>query len=231
VLIVRDARDLPAGEPGVVVTPVARGATPGATSAPPEVRDHPITRGVTWADVGAPAVAGDGPPAGWTPVVSAGGQVWIAVREQPIRAVWIGFETADWARSAEFVVFCANVFNWGGAGGERFASYPVGTLDGDWQAVELAGSAAPPEPGVWPGLYRRADGTLRALHGPDVPFPAPRETNWHARLDALARDARGRLGLAPLLSLLALACLLSAAAAWKPRRKLAMAAAASGGAT
>jgi hypothetical protein len=219
VVLVRDARDLPAGEPGVVLPPadVAPPAGDGAGAAGPEVRDHPVTRGVAWADVDPPAVVRGGPPAGWTPVVSAGGKVWVAVREQPIRGVWIGFDTTDWARSAEFVIFWANVFTWAGAGGERFASYPVGSLDGAWQAVELAGAAAPPEPGLWPGLYGRADGTLRALHAPDVPFPPLRETGWRAKLARVARDARGRLALAPVLALLALACLLAAAAAWKPR--------------
>lgn len=224
VVIVRDTRDLPAGEAGVVLAPVAGAAATRSDSAPPDVNDHPITRGVTWADVGVPAVAGDGPPAGWTPVVSAAGKVWVAVREQPIRAVWIRFETADWARSAEFVVFWANVFSWAGAGGERFVSHPVGSLEGGWQEVELAGSFVAPEPGLWPGLYRRADGTLRALHAPDVPFPTPRETNWRARLDQLARDGSARLELAPAVALLAVACLLLAAAAWKPRTKSASAA-------
>jgi hypothetical protein len=81
----------------------------------------------------------------------------------------------------------------------------VGTLEGDWRAVELAGSAAaagagPPEPGLWPGLYRLSDGTLRALHAPDVPFPDVAETGWRERLAALADDAQARVDLAPVLS-------------------------------
>lgn len=220
VILAGDAGALPPGEPGVVVAPVAGGgAGRAARLAEPTVREHPITTGVTWADVGSPALVPGGPPNGWAPVVSSGANVWVAVREQPVRAVWIGFETADWARSAEFVVFWANVFNWAGAGGERFASYPVATLEGDWEAVELAEALVPPEHGLWPGLYRRADGTLRALHAPHVPFPAPRQTDWRDRLARLARDAQGRLALAPGLSLLGLICLLLAMLLWKPRRR------------
>jgi hypothetical protein len=221
VFLVRDAGDMPAGEPGVVIVQPTAGAGGDGAADAVEVREHPVTRGVAWAAVGSPAVAPAGPPAGWTPVVSRGGKVWVAVREQPIRAVWVGFETAGWARSAEFVVFFANLFAWAGAGGERFASHPVGSLEGRWDAVELAGSAAPPEPGLWPGLYRRPDGTLRALHAPDVPFPPFAGSDWRARLAGLERDGPGRLALAPGLSLAALACLLLAGAAWKPRAKAA----------
>jgi hypothetical protein len=186
------------------------------------VRDHPLTQGVTWGEVVRAALPGGvnpRPPEGWTPVVSAAGKVWVAVREQPIRAVWIGFETADWARSPEFVVFWANVFNWAGAGGERFASYPVGSLEGDWQAVELAGSVVPPEPGLWPGLYRRAsDGVLGAVYAPDVPFPAPPDaTDARRRLERVADGAGGRFELSGVLSLLAVVCVALAALAWKRR--------------
>ena len=223
VAVVRDARDLPAGEPGVVVANAtsAAGSGRGPAAAPLDVRDHPVTRGVAWADVGSPALATDAPPPpaeGWAPVVSAGGKVWVAVREQPIRAVWVGVDAPEWARSADFVVFWADVFNWVGAGGERFASHPVGSLAADWRAVELAGSVAPPEPGLWPGLYRRADGTLRALHAPDVPFPTPPETNWQEQLARLTRDARGGFVLAPWLAVLALMSLLLAAWLWKAKR-------------
>jgi hypothetical protein len=221
VILTRDADAPPAGEPAIVLAPPESGAGAARSEqAEPEVRDHPVTQGVTWGAVAAAAPAvNPRPPDGWAPVVSAGGKVWVAVREQPIRAVWIGFETAEWARSPEFVVFWANVFDWAGAGGERFASYPVGSLAGEWRAVELAGSVAPPEPGLWPGLYRRAsDGALRALHAPDVPLPdVPAVPDGRPRLERRAADAGGRFELAGVLSLLAVACVALAAVAWKRR--------------
>ena len=221
VILVRDAAALPAGEPGVVLAE-PRGPTGGTTRTPPEpvVRNHPVTRGVTWTDVVAPASASADPPAGWEPLVTSGGKVWVALTEKPIRAVWIGFETSEWARSPELVVFWANVFNWVGAGGERFASYRVGTaLEGDWQAVELAGAVARPEPGLWPGLYRRAsDGALRALHAPDVPVPpGGGPADWRERLDRVRESSGGRLELGPPVSLLALVCVALAALAWRRR--------------
>jgi hypothetical protein len=222
VVLVRSAEGLPADAPAaVVVAPVQlRDNAAGGVVGTLEAVDHPINRGVNWADAGMPDTAPGGPPAGWTPVVSAGGKVWVAVRNEPIRAVWVGFDSGPWSRSSAFVVFWANVFNWAGAGGERFASYPVGSLEGDWQAVELAGSATPPQPMLWPGLYRRAsDGVVRALHAPDVPIAldVPSQTDWRERLSRLIAEAGGRTELTPGLALAALVCLALAAWTWKRR--------------
>jgi hypothetical protein len=215
-VIVPSVEQLSPRETGVVVPPVVGGGAPEAGEQ--QASDHPVTRGFTWSDVGSPAVSRDGPPAGWTPVQSSGGKVWVAVREQPARAVWVGFDTSAWARSSDFVVFWANVFNWAGAGGERFASYPVGTeLEGNWSVAELAGSVTPPEPRLWPGLYRRGDETLCAIHTPDVPFPLPTATNWRERLATLRDDPAGRSDVGPLLACLAVVCLCGAALTWKPR--------------
>jgi hypothetical protein len=213
--IVASADELPAEQPGVVIPPETADAKSTGNL---EIADHPITRGVTWSDVGAPGVARDGPPPGWTPIVSLRGEAWVAVRAEPTRAVWVGFNTSAWAKSSEFVVFWANVFNWAGAGGERFTSYPVGTpLEGEWAAVELAKSITPPEAKIWPGLYRRSDGPLRALHAPDVPIPAPTPTNWRERLSRLSDDPSGHYDIGPLLACLAILCLLGAALTWKRR--------------
>jgi hypothetical protein len=188
-------------------------------TAQPVIADHPVTKGVTWADVGRPALASETLPAGWTPLVSVSGKAWVAAREQPSRAVWVGFDTSEWAQSPAFVVFWGNVLNWVGAGGERFAAYPVGSLDdADWKPVELAGllpGTAPPEPKLWPGLYQRSDGTLRAINAPDVPIPPPpAKADWQERLAAVAKQAR-QVDLAAALAAAALICLVLAAWTWK----------------
>jgi hypothetical protein len=235
VILTSTLDDLRGGnEPAVVFPPMGASSSGGGTPGEKiELADHPLTRNVTCAEVGWPALAASEPPAGWAPVVRAGGKVWVAVREQPIRAVWVGFDAADWARSTDYVVFWANVFNWlggGGSGGgagepERFAAHPVGTLDGDWTAVELAPSVAPPEPKLWPGLYRRADGTPRALCPPELPGVAdarPPTTDWRERLRRLmAETPAGRAELGPGIALAALVCLAGAAAVWKRRERAA----------
>jgi hypothetical protein len=215
VAIVSSPDQLPAGEAGVVLALERRGS---ATS--PDaivVADHPIMHGVRFSDVGDAVVARADPPAGFAPVVTAGGKVWVAVRDEPIRIVWVGFDSDAFGRSTAFVVFWANVLNWAGEGGEQFASYPVGSLetDVDWTPVELAGSPAPPEPKLWPGLYRRADGTLRALNAPDVPLPPVGETDWRERIARIAEGVDGRSDVSPAFIVLALACLAGSAGLWK----------------
>jgi hypothetical protein len=219
VVIVSSIADLPPSEPGVVVAP-ATAPNDSSSPAATELADHPIASPMTRPPA-AQFLAADQPPADWKPVLKVGGKAWVAVREQPMRAVWIGFEMSEWARSTDFVVFWANVLNWAGTGEERFASYPVGSLEGNWTAVELAGSIAPPESLFWPGLYRRGDGTLRALHAPDVPFPLPAQHNWRAQLARLGSDSSGRRSLAPAMSVLALSCLALSAWGWKRQNRIA----------
>jgi hypothetical protein len=215
VILARLVDEVPAGEAAVVLPPTGERATGPHRIDAPEVAEHPVTRNVNWPGVGDPPLAQTGPPAGWSPVVRAGGKVWVAVREQPIRAVWVGFDAGDWARSSDYVVFWANVLNWAGAGGERFAAHAAGSLEGDWTAMELAPSVAPPEPMLWPGLYRRSDGTLRAVRAPDAPDAAPAMTDWRERLSARGDGAADGVELAPWVALLSLLCLVGAAVLWK----------------
>lgn len=223
VVIVSSVSKVPGDGPAIVLPRLSEVAAAGNGPAMQSViADHPITKGVTWTDAGRPALAAEAPPAGWAPVVNVDGKVWVAAREQPARAIWVGFDTSQWARSPAFVVFWANAFNWVGAGGKRFASHPVGSLDdSDWKPLELAGlltDAIEPEPKLWPGLYQRSDGTLRALNAPDVPIPpAPAQADWRQRLTALAKEAGGQVELTPVVAAGSLVCLALAAWAWKRR--------------
>ena len=217
VTIVRDAAALPPASPGVVLAE-ARDEVPRA---PVQVQPHPLTRDTQWDAADSPRLA-DAPGEGWTPVVSIGGRVAVAVRDGPARQVWVGVESDGWARTPAYVVFWANVFDWLGGVDVRYADHPVGRLEGRWTPVELAGGAGPAgaaaEPGLWPGLYRRdEDGTLRAVNVGDVAFPdAPGGDGGRARL-ARVLDEHARGAARPLASgvlLVAAGCAALAAALW-----------------
>lgn len=212
-VIVSAVTDLPNDRPGVVLPDDVAEMT--AISGM-QMKDHPLTKDLTWRDLGATRLARVGPPAGWTPIVTVGNETWVAVRDMPARGVWIGFDTRAWATSPEFVVFWASVLNWAGAGAEQFASDAVGAkLEGQWTAVELAKSIAPPAPMFWPGLYRRSDGVMRALHAPDVPIPTPIASDWHKRLTQLRQNGFAQIAFAPWLCCLALLCIVGSALLWK----------------
>jgi hypothetical protein len=205
--------DVPNETPAVILPPASGNIS---TTPPTEIADHPIMHGVSFSELRNTSIASTPPPPGWKPILSTNGKVLIAAGETPNRTVWVGFDSTDWAKSTDFVVFWANVFNWGGAGGEVFASHPVGSLEGDWTPVENAGSVSPPERLLWPGVYRRNDGTLRAINAPDVPTPAPRDTHWRERLKRLEKQL-GQVDLSPWLALAALVCLCGSALLWKRR--------------
>lgn len=215
IAITADAAEL-ADTPGVVLAGPAAEPLPS----PLVVADHPVARNVDWDRLGAVLRGGARPPPGWTPVVSAGERALLAVRDQPAKGVWVGLDPRAFSDRPEFVIFWADVLDWVGRGGaEVFASHPVRPLGSEWKPLETAPAAATPESGLWPGLYQRADGKLRAVNAPDLRADPIPQTQWQQKLASLQQAARPGLQLAPLLLLLALGCLFVAAWVW-PRNRL-----------
>jgi hypothetical protein len=191
----------------------ATAAETGAAS----VAEHPITTGAAWSEVLKDARLGAAAPAGFTPVVSIGDHVAVAVRETP-RQAWVAIESATFPRRADYVVFWTNVFDWLGQGGDAFVSHPIGLLGDEWRRL----TDGPPgtEPGLWPGVYQRLDGTLRAVNAGAHAKPAPpaAANDWQQRLARLASGRAGGRPLSPYLLIAALACALGAALRWPGRR-------------
>jgi hypothetical protein len=226
VVVVASPADLPPGLPGVAVVQTATRA-----GGPVQITAHPVTRNLE-ADLAAldgVATVAEAPGDDWTPLVRTGGRAAVAVRERPVRQVWVGFDAPGFARSPAFVVFWANVFDWlGGSAGTTFRGHPVGPLGPAWRRVEGSGPAGSPdpEPGLWPGLYRREeDGALRGVNALEVTFPPPdpNGTRWRGQLaDALARAQHGNVRLAPWLLVGAAACVMLAALTWRRRVRAAL---------
>lgn len=186
-------------------------------SGPVSVVDHPGTANIAWHEVLSGARLGQAAPAGFTPIVSMGKRVAVAVRENP-RQVWVALDAPVFARRADYVIFWTNVFDSLGQGGDAFVAHPIGLLGNGWQRVTEGPAGT--EPGLWPGIYERGDGTLRAVNAgahtkPSIP---PIEQDWQQRLAPLAGSRTGGRGLSPYLLLAALFCTVGAAAAWPGRR-------------
>jgi hypothetical protein len=168
--------------------------------------------------------------------VSFGDRVVVAARDEPARQLWVtDVADANWARSAGFVVFWANAFDWVGraeAAGDSFVSYFVGPTDQPWAPVSESPQSRPTSTGdvrddevdgkmvLWPGLYRSAEGKLRAFNAPvvtgHVRATAATPSDWRQSLAAVARS--GGLELAPWLLTASIACVTAAALAWPKRR-------------
>ena len=174
-----------------------------------KVVDHPVTRGIRFP----PAPSGATPPAGWSPLVTAGGLTLLAVRDGPPRGVWVGIDLAGsrFDGTADFVLLLARSFGWagGGAGDLRdpeFAAAGPESVRPSWQRLTTRPSALTPAP----GLYRDG-GTNRAVNVPYLKFPNP------PPIDRPVPPAAGRgIDLAPPLALAALA---AAVLAFARRRK------------
>ena len=150
------------------------------------------------------------------PLVRRGDEVLLAVRSDPVRQVWVGAHSAQFAGTTDFVVLWTNIFDWLGEGGEQvFGAEGIAALGTEWSA-----SPAVAEQGLLPAMYRRGDGAVKAVNALDVTAPRLPSGNWRSGLEKVAESAGLRWGgvaLAPVLLVVALAALGVAAAAW-PRR-------------
>lgn len=105
--------------PGIHAIQIAR--TTRQSSGAVRVESHPIASNVNWQDIAqSPIRIADAPGAGWRAIGWTGEAPIVAIREDPVRQVWIGFESDSFPRSADFVVFWTNVFDWIAGQGERF---------------------------------------------------------------------------------------------------------------
>jgi len=216
IAIVASTDALPGSDPAAVLA--------AATTRPAgqlKVADHPITRSITdW-----PAVLKDaaGAPAPgdltWTTLISIDGQPLLAAREQPLRQVWVGFSSQSFPASPDFVIFWTSVFNWLGQGGQAYASHPIAQLpSGWWVPLPPAPPTASYEPGLWPGVYSRGEGVLRAVNAVDVRIPPLPATDWRGALSRMG-SASWRTGadrpLAVPLIFLALAAMVASVITWR----------------
>ncbi|HEX3358986.1 MAG TPA: hypothetical protein VHS31_18550 [Tepidisphaeraceae bacterium] len=188
-------------------------AKPSSGGVGVQVGDHPVAAGVDWKRVLRDAVISEPPLGGWRPVVQAGSLVLVAVREKPVRQVWVGFASASFPSSKDFVIFWSNVFDWLGEGGDEFVSGPVQSIGEEWklQTPAMAGFD------LSPGVYRRSDGVLRAMNANDIWLNPPAQTDWATRLNGKSITKAAGFDLRPLLLIFALAMVLASATLWKSR--------------
>ena len=86
------------------------------------VYQSPLTRSVDWQRVLGGAKISSPPRGEWQPLVVVGNAAILAQCRQPVRRVWVGFDSDNFPRYADFVVFWTNVFDWLGEGGSVYES-------------------------------------------------------------------------------------------------------------
>ncbi|HVT87549.1 MAG TPA: hypothetical protein VHD56_01745 [Tepidisphaeraceae bacterium] len=99
----------------------------------PRAIDHPINANLDWSKIIRQGIrVSAAPRQGWQTIAWAGDSPLVAVRENPVRQVWVGVDSDAFSRSTDFVVFWTNVFDWAGQGGDRYvfqgtAAVPIPT--------------------------------------------------------------------------------------------------------
>jgi hypothetical protein len=143
--------------------------------------------------------------------------VLVAVRDTPVRQVWVGFRSPEFPTLKDFVIFWTNVFDWTGQGGDEFDSTPVQMIGPEWKLQTPAPAAGFDIP---PGVYRRpSDGARCAMNAIDVTFNAPPSMQqaqpWRQKLASLARVHAAGRALQPALLLASMLLILAATMLWK----------------
>ncbi len=155
VAIVANEADLPPDQSAILLAKSVDADAKGELT----VAAGPITQNVDWSAFPTGLRTTAESPKGWTPVLTVGNRVIVAALAEPQRRVWIGFEPPSaWSATADFVIFWANVFSWLGQGKENLAFYPLMDYDPQWKWIEPMPRVPAPDPGQWPGVYRREDG-------------------------------------------------------------------------
>jgi len=114
----------PQEEPAAIVADGSAATTALSNLEPPAVLDSPLTKSVDWEKILSRAGVSSPPPGDWQPIVTAAGVTVLAVRQQPVKRVWVGFQSEEFPRRADFVVFWSNVFDWLEDGGQNYESAP-----------------------------------------------------------------------------------------------------------
>jgi len=212
--------ELKPDERGVLLAPVAaeQTATNNIGS-----QAHALTAGVDLAATLGQhvAVADRGPGEGWQRLAWIGDKTILAVRsgenDNGARQVWVGFDSPDFARTPDFVLFWTNVFDWLAGGSEGFTSSPVGTVPAGARRLLPAPLSGEVEASYWPGVFETPTGKLAADTGP-VPFRVSADRTWPDALTRLHLTGPAARSLAPTLAIAALLLLLGAAWRWERRR-------------
>jgi hypothetical protein len=208
---IADLFALPPNEPGVAILREGSNAKPTNGRVGVEF-DEPVVANVDWREVVKDAVAAQSPGEGWRPVVSCGSQVLVAVRDATARQVWVGFNSPTFPKLKDYVIFWTNVFDYVGQGGDEFTSEPVQMVGSEWK-LQTKFAMEPFD--ILPGIYRRGDGSLRALNATDVHFDPPIQTDWRRKLASVSKPQFAGFDLRPASLIGAMLLLLGASTLWK----------------
>jgi len=112
----------PEDQPAAIVADDSAVTTVLSNLEPLAVVDSPLTKSVEWETILSRARVSSPPPGEWQPIVAAANVTVVAVRQQPVKRVWVGFQSDEFPHRSDFVVFWSNVFDWLGDGGQSYES-------------------------------------------------------------------------------------------------------------
>jgi hypothetical protein len=120
----RSSNPIATTEPTAFVADDSSAQQRGLSPVAPVVADSPLTRSIDWPDVLSQSRFASTPPGDWQPLVTVSRIPVLAIRELPVRQVWVGFDSDQFPHRADFVVFWTAVFDWLGNAALNYNSSP-----------------------------------------------------------------------------------------------------------
>jgi hypothetical protein len=183
------------------------------------VVDHPLTQRIDWAAAAQDARVAPPPGSQWQALVMGGEQILVAVRETPVRQVWVGFDSPRWRERGDFVTLFATAFEWVSEGAERFVATMVQDVPQAWQRLETIEGLDAFPPSFLPGLFIDEHDTISAANVTDVRFAPPPVVGDVAPQGLAGRHRRAGVDATPWLLMVSLLLCLCAAATCTAERK------------
>lgn len=203
--------DLQADEPGIVVEALVGEPQSGLNVT---VEDHPVTAAVDFSPLRTSVIVAPKPPGeGWRTILRLEGKPALAVSEGETRRAWIGFDSAQLARTPSFVVLWTNLVDWVGGTSTGYLSSPLDDSASTSPRRLPESLPGDVDPRYWPGVFQAPTGLLAANAHELALHPGA-----GASLDPLRLNVRHGYSLVPWLMLAAIAALVGAAATWERRR-------------
>lgn len=199
-----DPRRQVEGQPAVVIASGTLKAAGSVTVRPSAVTDH-----VRWEDVLSNAVLAAPAEGQWQTLVGVGGRPAVMMQAGPPRRLWVGITSEDWEKSADYVIFWKNAFDWLGGGQGAYTARRAGALGAPWRGEQAAHPSL--AAGLWPGIYRNGRGGVLAVNAADVPLPEVTRSQWRGQLARVLETQSGGGDLSRWMFLAAAICVGAAA--------------------
>lgn len=151
--------------------------------------DLPWSQIKGWGEVSISRIAAEGPPAGFEVLSKVGDRPILAIRENPLRQVWVGFGVDEFAQTPQWVEWMDELIGFLNRGGPpRWTHLSTDDVEASWNPVVASNDDVSASPGV----YRSPSGPMTAANLPSVKWEVANQDPFPQLKSAIETSRRVR---------------------------------------